>query len=202
MPARLRSREVRKGSVLFCAGENPDDIRARYIVLAERMGFDPVDVPIHFINGVVNIEASFDRIKAEAEAIDDLLLVIVDTAAAYFPGDEPNNNAQQVAFARTLRRLTIELPTKPAVIVNCHPVKNAAKDNLIPMGGSAFLNEVDGNLTLWKTTDTTTELYHQGKFRGPEFQPITFTMETVKSGKVVDDKGREASWFTGLAGLR
>jgi len=33
-------------------------------------------------------------------------------------------------------------------LVNCHPVKNASRDNLLPMGGSAFLNEVDGNLTL------------------------------------------------------
>ena len=31
----------------------------------------------------------------------------------------------------------------------CHPVKNAAKDNLLPRGGGQFLNELDANLTLW-----------------------------------------------------
>jgi len=34
------------------------------------------------------------------------------------------------------------LPGKPAVLVNCHPVKNASRDNPLPMGGSAFSNEV------------------------------------------------------------
>ena len=39
------------------------------------------------------------------------------------------------------------MPGEPCVIVACHPVKNASDDNLIPRGGGAFLNEVDGNLT-------------------------------------------------------
>jgi len=33
------------------------------------------------------------------------------------------------------------------IILGTHPVKNAADDNLIPRGGGAFLNEIDGNLT-------------------------------------------------------
>ena len=131
---KVHGREVRKGAVLFCAGENPDDIRARFLLLADRMGFDPADVDIHFIDGVINIEDSFGRIRREAESIPDLAFVIVDTAAAYFPGDDSNSNTQQGEFARLLRKLTIDLPTKPAVLVCCHPVKNAAKDNLAPDG--------------------------------------------------------------------
>jgi hypothetical protein len=115
--------------------------------------------------------------------------VIVDTAAAYFPGDETNSNSQQGAYARLLRQLTF-LPGKPAVLVNCHPVKNASRDNLLPMGGSAFLNEVDGNLTLWATAERQTTLHWLGKFRGPEFEPMTFELEVVDSTRVIDAEGR------------
>jgi hypothetical protein len=181
-------KEVKQGSVLFLAGENPDDIRARFLVLAEAYGFQPVDIPIHFIAGVVDVAQSLPVIRAAAEAISDLLLVIVDTAAAYFTGDDANSNTQQGAYARVLRELSF-LPGKPAVLVNCHPVKNASRENLTPMGGSAFLNEVDGNLTLWASDDKST-LHWQGKFRGPEFEPISFQMETRTSSAVVDSKGR------------
>jgi hypothetical protein len=186
----MHGKEVLAGTVLFLAGENPDDIRARFLVLADQFKFNLSDIKIRFIDGVVDVAASLPRIQEEAATIPDLRLVIVDTAAAYFNGDDTNNNSQQGAYARLLRQLTF-LPGKPAVLVNCHPIKNAARDNLLPMGGSAFLNEIDGNLTLWANADRQTTLHWLGKFRGPEFEPITFEMETVESDKVKDAKGRK-----------
>jgi hypothetical protein len=49
------------------------------------------------------------------------------------------------------------------------------------MGGSAFLNEVDGNLTLWATAERQMTLHWQGKFRGPEFEPMTFELEVPRA---------------------
>jgi hypothetical protein len=123
------------------------------------------------------------------ETIDDLVLVIVDTAAAYFPGTETNSNSEQGAYARLLRELTF-LKGKPAVIALSHPVKNAARDNLLPMGGSAFLNEVDGNLILWSGNERQTTLHWQGKFRGPEFDPLAFEMVEAHCDTVKDESGR------------
>jgi hypothetical protein len=57
-------------------------------------------------------------------------------------------------------------------------------------GGGAFLAEVDGNLTCWKT-DSLVSLHWQGKFRGPDFAPITFQLETVTSTHLRDSKGRK-----------
>ncbi|PSO19974.1 AAA family ATPase [Bradyrhizobium sp. MOS002] len=185
----MHGREVKAGTVLLLAGENPDDIRARFLVLADAYGFKAEDLKMRFVAGVIDIAAKMAEIRAEAETIRDLVLVIVDTAAAYFPGDETNNNSQQGAYARLLRQLTF-LPGKPAVLVNCHPVKNASRDNLLPMGGSAFLNEVDGNLTLWATADRQTTLHWLGKFRGPEFEPMTFELEVAESVRVIDAEGR------------
>jgi hypothetical protein len=186
----LKGRYVEQGAVLYLAGENPDDLRARLMVLADREGFDPAELPMFFISGVVDIKASMPRIRAEMQVRGvELLLVIVDTAAAYFLGDDDNSNAQKGAYARDVLRPLTTLPGKPAVIVPAHPVKNAAKDNLLPAGGGAFANEVDGNLTLWADTQEQSTLHWHGKIRGPEFEPITFKLETARSDKVVNANG-------------
>lgn len=186
---KMHGKDTLQGTVLFLAGENPDDIRARFLVLADEYKFDVNKIKIKFVAGVIDIAASMPVIKTEAALIDDLVLVIVDTAAAYFNGDDTNNNSQQGNYARLLRQLTF-LPGLPAVIVNCHPIKNASRDNLLPMGGSAFLNEIDGNLTLWANADRQTTMHWLGKFRGPEFEPVQFEMLTVESDKVIDADGR------------
>ena len=185
----MHGKEVKAGTVLVLAGENPDDIRARFLVLAEAYGFDPERIKMRFVAGVIDIAAQMPVIEAAAAEIADLVLVIVDTAAAYFPGDETNSNSQQGAYARVLRRLTF-LPGKPAALVNCHPIKNATQDNLLPMGGSAFLNEVDGNLTLWADAEKQVTLHWLGKFRGPEFEPMAFELRVGESVKVHDAEGR------------
>jgi hypothetical protein len=89
-----------------------------------------------------------------------------------------------------LREFT-RLPGHPAVLVPTHPIKNAGRDNLLPRGGSAFLNEMDGNLSLWAEGEReTTELYWAGKLRGPSFDPITFALEKGTCPDLVDAKGR------------
>ena len=75
------------------------------------------------------------------------------------------------------------------MVANCHPVKNASPDNLLPAGGGNFLNQVDGNLTAVKT-GSTTELHTQGKFRGVDFAPMHFLIKTVTHQDVKDSRGR------------
>ena len=185
----MHSHPVKGGTVLVLVGENPQDVRARFLVLAETYGFNHETIKMRFIDGVVDLAAKMPTIKAETDLIDDLKLVIVDTAAAYFSGDDSNSNSQQGAYARLLRKLTM-LKGLPAVLVNCHPVKNAARDNLLPLGGSAFLNEIDGNLTLWEEADKKVQLHWQGKFRGPDFEPIDFELRVAQCDKVHDEDGR------------
>ena len=115
-------------------------------------------------------------------------MIVVDTSAAYYEGDDENNNVQAGEHARRLRRL-VRFNGGPTVLVCCHPVKNAGGDNLLPRGGGAFLNEVDGNLTS-KRDDTLVELHWAGKFRGPDFAPMTFQLRSVTHERLKDSKGR------------
>ncbi|MGK7056878.1 AAA family ATPase [Bradyrhizobium sp. 1050_B9_N1_2] len=181
--------DVDPGRVLYFAGENPDDVRMRWIALSERMEFDPQTIDVHFLEGTFKISELIARIKTEVEDLGGVSLIVVDTSAAYFEGDEENGNVQAGTHARMFRQL-LKFAGEPCTLILCHPVKNAQQDNLLPRGGGAFIAEVDGNLTCWKS-DSLVSLHWQGKFRGPDFAPITFQLETVTSPRLRDSKGRQ-----------
>jgi RecA-family ATPase len=134
------------GRVLYLAGENPDDIRMRWIAMSEHLGFDPDDIEVHFIDGRPSLIENVESITREVEELGGVVLIIIDTAAAYFEGTDENSNVESGEYARRLRELT-KLKGGPCVVVNCHPTKNAGEEGLVPRGGGAFLFEVDGNLT-------------------------------------------------------
>lgn len=185
---RIGSHEVEQGRVLYLAGENPDDIRMRWAAMSDQLAFDVDAIDVHFIAGTFDIPKLFGRISDEIEQIGDVALIVVDTSAAYFQGVDENSNVQMGNHARMLRKLTT-LPGKPCVIVCCHPTKGAGNDNLLPRGGGAFIAEMDGNLVCLKK-DSVVDLSCQGKFRGPDFNPIGFQLLTVTSERVKDGKGR------------
>jgi hypothetical protein len=184
----LLDREIDGGKVLYLAGENADDVRMRWIAMAQQMGFDISTIDVNFIPGVFKISEMYQRVRAEIVLMGDVAVILVDTTAAFFEGQDENDNKQAGDHARLLRRFT-EMPGRPCVIAACHPTKNATDDNLIPRGGGAFLAEVDGNLAA-KARDGSIEISAQGKFRGPDFAPITFQLRTVTHQDLKDSKGR------------
>jgi hypothetical protein len=181
-------KEVEAGDVLFLAGENPDDVRARVIATMEFYQVNPANCRLHFIAGTFSIRADLDQLRTEAAKLPNLILVVIDTFAAYFDGDDENSNAQALDFARVVRKVA-SFDAKPAVIMPAHPVKNATRGNLTPKGGSSLLNEIDGNLTLWNEGGLLS-LHWQGKFRGPEFEPMTFELMRHESALICDNQGR------------
>lgn len=185
----IGSIEVEKGTVIYAAGENPTDVQARWLGVTEEMGIDPDAVDVHFINGVVKISENVANIDAEVTAKNlKPALVIVDTVAAYFEGDDDNDNVQMGNYARLLRSMTT-LPGGPCVLALAHPTKRAADDDLIPKGGGAFLNEVDGNVAL-RRNGQLIAFEALGKFRGPSFEPVHFELVTVQHPRLRDTKGR------------
>ncbi len=181
-------RSVEKGRVLYFAGENDVDVQMRWIAMSRQTDFDVEDIDVRFIPGRLKISEMMEHISTEIEATGELTLVLVDTSAAYFEGSDENDNKQAGTHARMLRGLT-DLPGGPCVVVACHPPKNAGTDNLQPRGGGAFIAEMDGNLTAEKT-DSAVELHWQGKFRGPDFAPISFQLRTVTHERLKTTKGR------------
>lgn len=186
----LAGREMRKGRVVYFAGENPDDVTMRWIAMAHHMEFDPEAMDVCFIKGTFSIPTMFARIEADVRKLGGAELIVVDTSAAYFQGTEENSNTELGRHARDLRTLTT-LPGAPCVMVACHPVKSADTSNLLPRGGGAFLNELDGNLVLIKGEAGTIRLHWHGKHRGPDFDPVHFELKTVTAPLLKDSRGRD-----------
>ena len=185
--------DVEQGRVAYLAFENPDDVRMRLMTAAYLLNVDLRDVGDDFV--ILDARAKpidlVDELRARSVDGGNFILVVLDTFAAGFDGTDINDNVQAGEFLRRLRPIT-QLDGLPALVIPAHPTKNAAEDNLVPYGGGAILNEVDGNLTLSKRTETgNTVLHWQGKFRGLEFTPRHFRFEIVGCPDVIDNKNRQ-----------
>jgi RecA-family ATPase len=118
--------KVKRGRVLYFAGENPDDVRMRWIATTDQFGLTPEDIDnVYFVPGVFKFTEISERIHQEMAA-EELALVVVDTSAAYFETDDENNNMQALAHAKRQRELS-RLPGGPTVLICCHPTKNAVE---------------------------------------------------------------------------
>jgi AAA domain len=189
----LGKHQVKQGKVLFMAGENPDDVRMRWIKLCEEMKIDEATENVMWFPGRAKLsdETLLCQIGKQLAALGQISFVIVDTSAAYFEGEDENSNAQLGNHARVLRAL-VDLPGGPTVVVTCHPTKTPDMDNLVPRGGGAFLAEVDGNLCC-SNSGGVVQLHWHGKFRGPDFAPIPFEITAGRTNRLKDSDG-ELIW--------
>lgn len=186
----ILGRDVEQGRVVFFCGENPDDFRMRLMAAAENLQIDLDSLGDGIM--VCPRRDKAEQMVAEAAAIArqfPIGLVVVDTFAAFFDGQDVNSPTQAGEFMRRLRPLGA-IDGKPAVMVACHPTKNAGEDALIPYGAGAILNEVDGNLTLWKEGNVV-RLHWLGKIRGADFPPVLMRIEEMRCASVVDKHGNQ-----------
>jgi hypothetical protein len=182
--------EVEKGRVAYIILENPTDFRMKLSVTAFVLGIDvqALNDKLVILDMRLPHAQIMELLKRDADRLGSFQLVNYDTFQAGFAGAQFNDNNDALKHAQNIREFTT-LPGKPSVLVACHPVKNATKDNLEPYGGGSTMNELDGNLTLWNEGGVI-ELFHN-KVRGPEFDPINFRIEKIGSPDILDNKGRQ-----------
>ena len=133
----------------------------------------------------VRPEEIIDWVKATGEAFS---LIIIDTWQAFFDGRDPNNNAEAVGFTRRFRPLAATAGL-PVVIIAAHPPKQASDDNLLPYGGRATLNEVEGNFTISRDENGLYAFHCLGKIRGQPFDPLHFRIDKLDSPDIVTVEG-------------
>jgi hypothetical protein len=182
--------EVEPGSVLYLAGENPDNVLKQWIALCSMHDFDPCHPGMHWHYGYFDIKTSVKDLQAQADKISDLRLVVADTLQAFFAGESDNDNIQMMDSARSFRELG-QLKSKPAILIPAHPAgKKPDRSTLVPRGGGAFPNEIDGNFTIWNGDEETLKWSWQGKLRGAPFDPVTVALDLYACGQLKDRKGR------------
>lgn len=183
------TRETSQGAVLIFAGENPYNVKWQYAAALAARGLKPEDVPIYFVQGRFSIKEWSEVVRSKMETIPNLKLVIVDSLQAFFEGDNDNDNSQMVEMAHKMRALC-DIERRPAQLIIAHPAgKTPSKDNLVPRGGGAFLNEIDGNLTVWSQDASQQTLHHSQKFRGAGFDPMEWVMQVHEFDHLADIHG-------------
>ncbi|TCB30469.1 HTH domain-containing protein [Rhizobium leguminosarum bv. viciae] len=181
-------RKCRKGPVTFFAAENPDNVRIQFFSLCAEMGIEPETVDIRWHDGLFNLDTAIAAVRADLAACPELGFCIFDSLQAFFQSDDDNANMAMLDLALDFRDLTAGHPNRPASVIIAHPSKNASKANLLPRGGSAITNELDGNLTCWADNGIV-ELHNHGKFRGVPFDPIKLELAVVRPEGLLDARG-------------
>ena len=179
-----------RGRVAFSTAENPDGLMMRLAVSANTFGIDlnALAQTIMVSDRRTSPEEIYEELKQDAEQNGPFAAVFIDTWQAFFDGKDSSNPTDALAFTIRFRPLT-RLPGGPVVVMATHPVKRAAADGLIPYGGGSILNEVDGNLTLFRSPGGMIALHWQGKLRGLDFEPALYRIETRTAPAIVNVEG-------------
>ena len=166
------------GRVVWFAGENPSDFAQKIHTACQHWDIDPDSLDMVVLAGAFDLAGMPAEAVKMAAAGGETALVVIDTSAAYRFDDDEDSNSNAITWARMLRQHFPTMSGRPAVIIATHPTKHADETNLLPRGGGSFLNEVDGNLTLWADDEqNVTTLHWQGKLRGMSFAPIHFELK-------------------------
>ncbi|MEI7443384.1 MAG: AAA family ATPase [Burkholderiales bacterium] len=188
---RFAGRDTEPGRVLYVASENPADVAVRVLAWAQVTGVEVglLDDGLRFVDQSFVLHEREEELHAVVEELAPSL-VILDTDQAIAGSDDENANSERIAHAKRVRGLT-RASSRPCVLDLCHPPAAATRASLRPRGGSAFLAEVDGNLGLWKEEGAdVVEVFRHSKFRGPDFEPLSFTLRTVPVEAVKDSRAR------------
>lgn len=187
---RYENTSGRPLNVILLCGENDVDtahkVQSALNLANVRLGKDGV-------GNLMVVDRAFPIASYGADAVAyinslgvDFDLAFVDTWQAYWSGGDFNNNDAQLAHAHAMQYLT-RINGNPAVVVPAHPPKGASKDNLVPYGGGAAMNAIDGNFTGWKDGEVfTLEL---GKKRQPDIEPMSFELLGVTIPQLLDSDG-------------
>jgi hypothetical protein len=183
--------------IVYLAGENADDVRARAILMCAKLGLAQLPATIWFVDRTFNLHEGMDHVRGEVAAMGGADLIVVDTSPAFqvaSGGDEENSNPEAIRWALRLRELT-RLEGWPAVLALCHPIKRPQGiEDCLPRGGGGFIAEVDGNYVSWLVAedgdDKFFELKWSGKFRGG-FEPLTYRIQRATCSTLVDADGNQ-----------
>ncbi|RWK11856.1 AAA family ATPase [Mesorhizobium sp.] len=185
-------RKCRQGTVAFFCGENPDNVMVQFYSMCRDLEIDPETLPIIWHKGAFDLDGALKKTCAALAAYPDLALCVYDSLQAFFSGEDDNQNMAVLAAAIDFRTLSEGHPNRPTSLILAHPVKNASRDNLLPRGGSALTNELDGNLTCWLNGERNVVTLHwHGKIRGVPFDAIKLETQVIKPAGLVDADGNQ-----------
>jgi hypothetical protein len=139
---KLGIHQVEHVRVVYIACENATDVRERLMAMKTNMGFKRDDLDLLVIDKVFDLQKNLPRIRKEVEAFGgNVGLVVIDTSAAMFQGEDENSTTQMLEHAKTQRKLcelpaTLRRGAQPPDKIRCRVgVPATARRRRIPQRG-------------------------------------------------------------------
>lgn len=175
-------RRVAQGGVLIIAGEGVFGLRARFRALMRKHRITEIPDNLH-VRGGLNL-LDIEEMNGLRRFIEenDIKLVIVDTLARSFIGDE--NSAKDLGAA--IRSIDEHIINAGAACLVVHHTGHGAQDRA--RGSSAYRAALDTEIGVERTEDVITVKCWKSKDFEP-FEPMSFKAEVVETMDF-DEDGR------------
>jgi hypothetical protein len=177
--------KVKRGNVLFIAGERQKRSYKRYLAACKMLGLDHRKINFTFIDGrkhgtTLKISKTIEHFMTLAEQKGGFSLIVVDTSLTFYEGDDEDHTVDMQRHAELMASLT-EVKGKPAVIAVCHPTKGATgKEQMTPRGASSFYNKIDVGNTCMKVSDGISEIHYLKNQTDNPYDPIRFKVTNIE----------------------
>lgn len=182
-------RPVKKGPVIYIAGEGQNGIKRRFAAWGKEHGvdIDSADLFISLMPAALCDSEQTEQVLAAVRSVAQIcgespVLVILDTVARNFgPGDE-NSTTDMSRFIQAADRLRVEYSS---AILLIHHSGHSAKDRA--RGAMALKGALDSEFRLEKDEDSIVRMINtkMKDFVPPE--PISFTFKTIELDEIDED---------------
>ncbi len=189
----FHGRQLEPMPVLYFAGENYSDVRARIVLMCLERGIDPRNVQIDIRKGGFSFADHAEKVLFYTSQ-KNYGLIVVDTLAAHFSGESENDNTQMQRYFDSFGRVA-NGPGIPAVVVLAHPSAECAKlepqrrlREMRPRGASSSWGAIDSNLNVAVLPGGIVQA-HLRKRRSKPVPDVYFRLKPLSDPSVIDGDG-------------
>ena len=168
--AAFHGRRVKKGEVLYIAGEGQRGITARVEAWCRSNNIDVRQLDLHISTNAIPMhdKTVIDQILREAHLLSDVTLIIIDTLARTFGGHNENSTQDMNHFITNCDMLK---SNERSVMIVHHSGHNGERAR----GNSAFYAALDAEIFLRKTKNDVTASCTKMK-DAPDFDDLNFLL--------------------------
>ena len=146
-------RTVKQGAVIYFAGEGQDNMKQRFLTWRERFGKNPLDhtllrLDCPALNNQEIVQQTYEDLEEAIQVTGPPKLIVIDTLARHYGGDNENDTQQMNRFVNCLQVLRQEYEC--SVLIVHHVGKDKTKGG---RGSSALHGAVDCAYLTERTND-------------------------------------------------
>ena len=146
-------RTVKQGPVIYMAGEGQENMKHRFFAWKDRFGKNPLDqilvrLDSPALNDQQTVQETYELLEEAIELTGKPKLIVIDTLARHFGGDNENDTQQMNRFVNCLQVLRQQYEC--SVLVVHHVGKDKTKGG---RGSSALHGAVDASYLTERTND-------------------------------------------------